>query len=164
MRRGEEKTWLWRGDWKCANFVHNKHTKASPPLRSLKFRPKYQAGVLYLEGGFTSRASARRTLVHPPLWFQIQATLTEWAPHLRPCSGLFLHAPGPHNARVLYFEGGPLAKGDPRIQSIPFTTGARRSPPSRNEWQWVAASATGRLDWGVSGMMASQAPPHRQSC
>lgn len=91
-------------------------------------------------GGSQSSVGSQLRRHHEAKWKeQIQATLTEWAPHLRPCSGLFLHAPGPHNARVLYFEGGPLAKGDPRIQSIPFTTGRPSFEEVRRSYSLLSA-------------------------
>ena len=52
-------------------------------------------------------------------------TLTAWSSLLSPeaCSLVLIAAP--HNRRAtryLFFEGSPLAKNDPRIQSIPVTT------------------------------------------
>eukprot|EP00668_Euglena_longa_P002655 GGOE01003101.1.p1 GENE.GGOE01003101.1~~GGOE01003101.1.p1 ORF type:complete len:579 (-),score=187.96 GGOE01003101.1:346-2061(-) len=61
---------------------------------------------------------------HEAKWKEkIRSTLTEWGPYLQSCLGIFLHAPGPANMHDLFFEKGPLRRGDPRIQTIPFTTG-----------------------------------------
>eukprot|EP00667_Euglena_gracilis_P007885 EG_transcript_7960 len=75
-------------------------------------------------GGSMSTVGSQLRRHHEAKWKEkICETLTEWAPYLQSCSGLFLHAPGPANMRDLFFDKGPLRRGDPRIQTVPFTTG-----------------------------------------
>ena len=88
-------------------------------------------------GGSQTSVGSQLRRHHEAKWRKtIQDTLCEWAAQIQSCSAIFLHAPGPLNTRVLYFDRSPLQKGDPRIQSVPFTT----SRPSFQELNRVYAT------------------------
>ena len=78
-------------------------------------------------GSFVIRAQAALTR-------DIHETMRAWAPQLRHCALIFVHAPSANAAPLFYGEAPPLDRGDPRVRSVPFTT--RR--PTFSETKLVA--------------------------
>jgi hypothetical protein len=52
----------------------------------------------------------------------IQKLMKDWEEHFKASKAIFVHAPGPINMNVFFFEDSPITKRDPRIASVPFTT------------------------------------------
>jgi hypothetical protein len=60
--------------------------------------------------------------VQTALTRDIQETLRAWKPQLQECALIFVHAPSANAAPLFQGEAPPLARGDPRVRSVPFTT------------------------------------------
>ena len=100
------------------------------------------------EAGHTIRSAGSTIRRHNETRYRelMRETLCAWAPLLRPdvCSLVLVTAPSNHRAVLyLYFEGSPLAKGDPRIRTVPITTGRPRFAEVRavHEAMWLAYQA-----------------------
>ncbi|CAL5219276.1 g1077 [Coccomyxa viridis] len=69
-----------------------------------------------------SAGSALRRHNEAALTRDIQETMRAWAPQLRECALVFVHAPSANAAPLFHGDAPPLDRGDPRVRSVPFTT------------------------------------------
>jgi len=48
--------------------------------------------------------------------------LTKWDVFVQDANKIFIHAPGPQNKKLLFYEGSPLLRYQGKVRNIPFTT------------------------------------------
>ena len=92
------------------------------------------------------------TDIQAALTRDIQETMRAWAPQLRECALVFVHAPSANAAPLFHGDAPPLDRGDPRVRSVPFTT--RR--PTFSETKRVAQTL---LTVTASEALAALPPP-----
>jgi len=48
--------------------------------------------------------------------------LTKWDAFVQDANKVFIHAPGPQNKKLLFYEGSPLLRDQGKVRNIPFST------------------------------------------
>ncbi|KAG0670512.1 hypothetical protein C6P45_002254 [Maudiozyma exigua] len=92
-----------------------------------------QSAMDNAKGKANSAGSSIRRYNEAALKVDVQTLLKDWKPYLDNCENIFIRARAAYDRRT-FFEEGFFIKNDPRIKSLPFTTGRPTVGELKKAW------------------------------